>query len=401
MKRARPGQWPWTTAGPSATTADGALSEDIVESYWRHGFYVFEGVIGEEELADIERDVRSIQDRAPTEPRGKLDRLGRPALGADGKGGGLALVRPLSDPIGGTAGNNGRHPAKMIEPAVPEGAPEWVLQVVGGSLQFSDAALRLYAHPDLLRVAETFNGPDFSPFNEVIWIKQPRLGGSVAWHQDGTTHWDTAKFHKGSHGFNFMAQLYGCDATNGLWVVPGSHLAKADIKGWCAAAGSDRIPHAVPLLCAPGDVAITNRQAVHGSFANTSDACRVTINFGFHPARERGRRPRQRHPCAGERQDHLRRGPCPAPFPGAGPGDRGAESSLPGRDALRIPAVRRTVVRVERCGQGEPAGLQQAGSRHLSRRTYVESAFLGGARYMSGNWIFAPCLAISSANSLS
>ena len=193
------------------------------------------------------------------------------------------MVRPLSDPIGGTAGNNGRHPAKMIEPTVPEGAPEWVLQVVGGSLQFSDAALRLYAHPDLLRVAETFNGPDFTPFNEVIWIKQPRLGGSVAWHQDGTTHWGTPKFHKGSHGFNFMAQLYGCNAANGLWVVPGSHLAKADIKGWCAAAGSDRLPDAVPLLCAPGDVAITNRQAVHGSFANTSDECRVTMNFGFHP----------------------------------------------------------------------------------------------------------------------
>ncbi|MFM7120274.1 MAG: phytanoyl-CoA dioxygenase, partial [Gammaproteobacteria bacterium] len=33
---------------------------------------------------------------------------------------------------------------------------------------------------------------------------------------------------------------------------------------------------------APGDVAITNRQAVHGSFANTSDEPRVTINFGFH-----------------------------------------------------------------------------------------------------------------------
>jgi len=269
--------------GPIRYDADGALSDDIVESYWRHGFYVFEGVIGELELADIERDVQAIQDRAPTEPRGKFDRLGRPALGADGKGGGLALVRPLSDPIGGTTGNNGRHPAKMIEPTVPEGAPEWVLQVVGGSLQFSDAALRLYAHPDLLRVAETFNGPDFTPFNEVIWIKQPRLGGSVAWHQDGTTHWETAKFHKGSHGFNFMAQLYGCDAANGLWVVPGSHLAQADIKGWCEAAGSDRLPDAVPLLCAPGDVAITNRQAVHGSFANTSDACRVTMNFGFHP----------------------------------------------------------------------------------------------------------------------
>ncbi|MEJ2088744.1 MAG: phytanoyl-CoA dioxygenase family protein, partial [Gammaproteobacteria bacterium] len=254
--------------GPIRYNADGSLHDDIVEAYWRCGFYVFEDVIGTEELADIERDVLDILDRAPTEPRGELDLHGRPALGADGKGGGMNFVRPLSDPIGGTDRSNGRHPAKMFEPTVPDGAPEWVLQIVGGSLQFSDAALRLYAHPDLLRVAEAFNGEDFSPFNEVIWIKHPRLGGSVAWHQDGTTHWDTPRFHKGSHGFNFMAQLYGCNAANGLWVVPGSHLAKADIKAWVEAAGSDRLPDAVPMLCKPGDVGITNRQAVHGSFAN-------------------------------------------------------------------------------------------------------------------------------------
>ena len=47
-------------------------------------------------------------------------------------------------------------------------------------------------------------------------------------------------------------------------------------------AGSDRLPGAVPLICKPGDVAITNRQAVHGSFANTSPNVRVSINAGFH-----------------------------------------------------------------------------------------------------------------------
>ena len=52
-----------------------------------------------------------------------------------------------------------------------------------------------------------------------------------------------------------------------------------------AEAGTERLPQAVPLVCAPGDVAITNRQAVHGSFANTTDAWRVTVNFGFHRRR--------------------------------------------------------------------------------------------------------------------
>ena len=80
-----------------------------------------------------------------------------------------------------------------------------------------------------------------------------------------------------------MAQLYGCDAENGLWIVPGSHrLGKVDIVAMVEAAGCDRLADAVPLLCNAGDVAICNRQAVHGSFANTSDQPRVTLNFGFH-----------------------------------------------------------------------------------------------------------------------
>ncbi len=68
-----------------------------------------------------------------------------------------------------------------------------------------------------------------------------------------------------------------------MWVVPGSHKrGKADIKAMVAAAGTERLPDAVPIVCKPGDVAITNRQAVHGSFANTSGQWRVTVNFGFH-----------------------------------------------------------------------------------------------------------------------
>src|SRR5690606_38892570 len=78
----------------------------------------------------------------------------------------------------------------------------------------------------------------------------------------------------------------GCTPANGVWVVPGSHkLRKVDIAGMVAAAGSTRLPDAVPMVCKPGDVAIANRQAVHGSFANTSRDWRVTLNFGFHRRR--------------------------------------------------------------------------------------------------------------------
>jgi len=66
--------------------------------------------------------------------------------------------------------------------------------------------------------------------------------------------------------------------------VPGSHHhGKADIKAMVAAnGGSDMLPDAVPLVCDAGDVTITNRQIVHGSFANSSPDPRVSVTFGFH-----------------------------------------------------------------------------------------------------------------------
>ena len=269
--------------GPARFGPDGRLLPEIVESYIHHGFYIFEGVVSEEERAVIERDVAHILDRAPMAPDSKLDCHGNPALGADCEGATFRLVRPLSDPFGGTNKNHGRHQIKMAEPKAPAGAPEWVVQVLLGPLQYSEACLRYYAHPTLLAIAVSINGEDFAPFNESIWVKHPRLGGSVSWHQDGWTHWESPDLDWGTHGSNTMMQLYGCDAGNGLWVVPGSHrIGKIDITSMCDESGSDRLPDAVPLVCAPGDVVVASRQAVHGSFANTSDNMRVTINAGFH-----------------------------------------------------------------------------------------------------------------------
>ena len=269
--------------GPIRFTPSGELHPDIVEAYWRCGFYIFEGVLKADELADIERDLHDILDRLPAERGAPLDAQGRPALGADSTAPNLLWSKPLGDPFGGTKLANGRHPVKMFEPTAAADAPKEVVYLILGSLQFSEAALRVYGHPELLAVAAAINGPDFTPFNEALFIKEPGRGASVAWHQDGTTHWDSPEWDQGVHGFNFMAQVYGCTAANGVWVVPGSHkLGKIDIASLVAKAGSERLPDAVPMIAKPGDVAITNRQALHGSFANTSPDWRVTVNFGFH-----------------------------------------------------------------------------------------------------------------------
>lgn len=272
--------------GRLRTDAEGRLDLGFLDAYWRYGFYVLEGLLGQEELDDLEADLADVLDRAPEAPGAPTDRHGRPALGADCRAMTFNWVAPLSDPIGGTDANRGRHPVKMGEPVPGPGAPEQVLQLIVGTLQFSDACLRFYGHPQLLAIAAAINGEDFAPFNEAIWIKHAHLGGSVAWHQDGFTHWASPDLDAGTHGFNFMAQLYGCTAANAVWVVPGSHLhGKVDIGALVRAAGSDRLLDAVPLICGAGDVVITNRQLVHGSFANTSPDPRVTVQMGFHRRR--------------------------------------------------------------------------------------------------------------------
>ncbi len=269
--------------GPIRFTDDGTIHPEILDAYWRCGFYVFEGVLKPDELADIEADFQNIRDRLPVERGAALDAKGRPALDHGLTAPSLFWSRPLGDPFGGTALAGGRHPVKMFEPQAAADAPKEVVYLILGSLQFSEAALRVYGHPHLLAVAAAVNGDDFVPFNEALFIKEPGRGASVAWHQDGLTHWDSPDWDQGTHGFNFMAQLYGCTPANGVWVVPGSHKrGKADIRKMVADAGTERLPGAVPIVCKPGDVAITNRQAVHGSFANTSTDWRVTVNFGFH-----------------------------------------------------------------------------------------------------------------------
>ena len=150
--------------------------------------------------------------------------------------------------------------------------------------QAMPSGLRLYGHPKLLAAAQSINGADFVPFNDAIFVKQPGLGGSVAWHQDGVTHWNSPAWDEGIHGFNYQVQLYPATTGNCLWVIPGSHKrGKADIKSMVAAnGGSEQLPGAVPLVCAAGDVTIVNRQMVHGSFANSSQDLRISLTFGFH-----------------------------------------------------------------------------------------------------------------------
>ena len=262
---------------------DGRLHKDIRDAYSQYGFYVFEGVLDQQEMSDIHADIAELRSRFPTHPGSPVDQKGRPALGSDCKGPGLMWSKALSDPLGGTDIANGRHQVKLKELTAAANAPKDAPFILMGSLQFSEAALRVYGHPQLLRIAADINGEDFAPFNEVLFIKDAGIGAAVSWHQDGDTHWNNPEFDENIHGFNFMAQVYGSTPVNGVWVVPGTHkMGKLDIRAMVKESGSERLNDAVPIVCEPGDVVMCNRQLVHGSFANSGFEPRLTINFGFH-----------------------------------------------------------------------------------------------------------------------
>ena len=274
-------------AAPCASAGTESSIPTFSTAYWEHGFYVFEGVVGEAELAELRADAEMMVERAPVRPGAEMDARGRPALGRDYAREPYVLVKPLSDPWGGTDKKHGRHPHRMTQPRPDGDAPDYVVLQMYGMCQAMPAALRVYGHPHLLAVAESINGADFVPYNDAIFVKQAGVGGSVAWHQDGVTHWESPDWDEGIHGFNFQVQLYPTTPANCLWVVPGTHKqGRIDIPRRVADNGGDeKLPDAVPLICEPGDVTAVNRQMLHGSFANTSPDKRVSITMGFHRRR--------------------------------------------------------------------------------------------------------------------
>lgn len=269
--------------GPIRFDADGRLAQDIQDAYWRTGFYVFEKVLSKEEVADLNADFDACEENAPVTRRGKIDKHGRSVKFPD--------LYNMTDP------ETDDH--------------ELTVAQVHHPLQVMDSCLRLYGHPQILKIAETFNGPDFVPFTENIFHKERGVGPATNWHQDGRTHWRrtspegiVAPEDLGCHGFSFHGAFSRSTPENGLWVLPGSHRRKhPDALANVLRIGASgealgtapklvvahgeiyRLPEAVPMLMNPGDVGMHNRSCLHGSFPNKTEERRLTMQFGFHNRR--------------------------------------------------------------------------------------------------------------------
>ena len=139
--------------GPARFDEGGKLHPEILDAYWRTGFYVFEGLVDQAEIELLRAELDDLLQRAPTDNGASEDAFGRPAFGQQFARPTYSLIRPLSDPWGGTDKLNGRHPTQMTQPVSAQDAPKKVVFLMSGMCQIMDSGLRLYGHPQLLGIA--------------------------------------------------------------------------------------------------------------------------------------------------------------------------------------------------------------------------------------------------------
>ena len=242
--------------GPLRFRAD-QLAHDIVDAYRQHGFYVFTQVYARAETDGLISELNDLISKAPIARDSPVDKLGRPSRFAE-------YFSVSND-----------------DPAV--------VSLVSHPIMLSDAALHAYAHPQILRMAASINGPDFVPFHEAIHYKAPNNGLPTRWHQDGRTHWtddgealEQADGSGKTHGFNLSVACSRCTPENCLWVIPGSQRRWLLANGGKFPAIEEQLPRAVPVLMEPGDCVIVNRSSLHGSYPNRTPNQRMTLLLGYH-----------------------------------------------------------------------------------------------------------------------
>ena len=251
--------------GPMRFDKNGRLDQDILDAYFRIGFYVFTGVISKNEVDQLEKEFDQVLDNAPVSDDDAVDAGGQPVK------------------------FDGYYSLSKNQTSELKVTPRNAVGLVSHPLLMMDSALRVYGHPQILRMVESVNGPDFIPFHEAVFHKVAGEGAPTRWHQDGRTHWTkegkSLERPDGSgktHGFNLSVSWSQGTPENCLWVVPGSH------RQWRLADGgefppiTERLSEAVPMMLAPGDCGMVNRSSLHGSYPNRSPGTRITMVIGFH-----------------------------------------------------------------------------------------------------------------------
>ncbi len=141
------------------------------------------------------------------------------------------------------------------------------------------ASLELLGCPQVLAVAESLCGRNFTPTYESMVFKQEGDGEVIRWHQD-------AVHPRKSRIFNY--DLYLDESKKGagaLYVIPGSqttHLDACNLEqthGW-------NHPDAIQVEMEPGDVLLHDVMVIHGSPRVTGNKLRRTVYYEFRAAEQ-------------------------------------------------------------------------------------------------------------------
>jgi ectoine hydroxylase-related dioxygenase (phytanoyl-CoA dioxygenase family) len=227
------------------------LTQTQIAHYNENGFLLLKGFVADSEIEMLRDELDSMIAHAPVRRGAAEDKFGQPI----------------------------EHPNNFAFIDLNTDGTQQVLNRISSPLARSERILQAYGNPTLLKAVESLYGQDFVPFAESVVIKMPGNGARFAWHQDGN-------FKTGVHperGVNFGIYLHDSNEENGcLHLIPESHRwGRVDLKAMIEANG-ERLPGAIPVPAAPGDVVVHDRNLVHGSFVNPSTTLRITVYFGFH-----------------------------------------------------------------------------------------------------------------------
>jgi len=149
----------------------------------------------------------------------------------------------------------------------------------------------LLTHPRLLDIAEAFCGPEIVASSVYrLRPKIPNYGyGAVPWHQDSgyfEPYCDDALV------LTFWVPLVDATEENGcLWVIPGSHRGmvaphRLHESGKYLEIAPEHVPAGAAVACPvpKGGVLLLTNRTVHGSFANTTDIVRWSMDLRYQSA---------------------------------------------------------------------------------------------------------------------
>lgn len=164
--------------------------------------------------------------------------------------------------------------------------------IVTAALTLDGSLAELTCHPRLTEIAGSLLGAPCVAFGCTYFVKEPRCGPAVLWHQDG--HPWRSRLGIDEAVTLWVALDRSDQDTGGLMVIPGSHTVPAqplrphpgqsDVFGYEIDPALVDSWRAQPVTLLPGDVSAHHPNVIHGSGPNRSTYPRRGLAIRYRPS---------------------------------------------------------------------------------------------------------------------